>query len=158
MKYTTYRKLLKGNEPMPEETEIVIESRPVAAWVFILICAFLSLCLIFGCAPLANAYSASYYSVDSLKREGTWAYSHGIMANGKVFNENAYTCATRLWRIGTTLRVTNSSNNKSIIVRVTDKIGRRFASKRIDLSKGAFQKIANANTGIIKVKVIKVHA
>ena len=97
--------------------------------------------------------TASWYSVASLKQEGTWSYSHGIMANGKEFNDNKLTCATRLWPLGARVRVTNLETNESIVVKVTDKIGKRFAKKRIDLSKGAFERIASIKRGIITVEV-----
>lgn len=101
----------------------------------------------------AQELTASWYSIASLKQEGTWVYSHGIMANGKVFKDENFTCATRLWRIGTVLRITSIQTNESVIVKVTDRIGKRFSKKRIDLSKKAFEEIANLNQGLIKVKV-----
>ena len=97
--------------------------------------------------------TASWYSVASLKQEGTWAYSKGRMANGKIFKDEGFTCATRLYPLGTTLIVTSNKNLQSVTVKVTDRIGKRFAKTRIDLSKIAFEKIANLNQGLIKVKV-----
>lgn len=100
--------------------------------------------------------TASWYSVDSLKKEGTWKTSKGVMANGKRFNDHAYTCATRLFPLGSTLRVQNSTSKATILVRVTDRIGKRFAAKRIDLSKSAFEKIADLKQGIVSVKVYRI--
>jgi rare lipoprotein A (peptidoglycan hydrolase) len=99
---------------------------------------------------------ASYYSVQSLKDEGTWATSGGRMANGAMFDENALTCATRLYSKGTELKVTNKANGKSVIVKVTDRIGKRFAHTRIDLSKAAFATIADLDTGVIDITAEKV--
>lgn len=99
--------------------------------------------------------TASYYSVESLKKEGTWEYSHGQMANGKYFDETAYTCACRAFPLGTRLKVTNKATGKYIVVVVTDRIGKRFAQTRIDLSKAAFAKIANLRDGLAKVEVTK---
>jgi len=101
----------------------------------------------------ALTLTASWYSEASLKKEGTWKTSKGVMANGKQFNENALTCATRDFRLEETLKITNINNNKSVIVKVTDRIGKRFAGKRIDLSKAAFNQIANLKQGIISVKI-----
>jgi len=97
--------------------------------------------------------TASWYSVESLKKEGTWKYSKGVMANGKQFKDENPTCATRLYKLGTILKVTNISNGQSVLVLVTDKIGKRFAKTRVDLSRSAFRQIANLNEGVIKVKV-----
>ena len=96
---------------------------------------------------------ASWYSVASLKQEGTWKISKGVMANGEVFNENNLTCATRLYRIGTYLRIWNVQNNKSVVVKVTDRIGKRFANSRIDLSRAAFQRIAALDEGTVPIRV-----
>lgn len=103
--------------------------------------------------PSPAYLTASWYSVESLKREGTYKTSKGVMANGRKFSDTNYTCASRLYPMDTYLRITNHNNRKSVIVKVTDKIGKRFATKRIDLSKGAFAKIANLKSGLVKVKV-----
>ncbi len=117
-----------------------------------------ALCLIKGCvvtpAPAEEiTLKASWYSVQSLKKEGAYKYSKGVMANGEIFKENDFTCATRLYKLGSVLNITNLANGKTVQVRVSDKIGKRFATKRIDLSKGAFSQIANLKQGIISVKV-----
>ncbi len=101
----------------------------------------------------ANTLQGSWYSVQSLKKEGTYAYSKGVMANGRVFKDSEMTCATRLYPLGTKLIITNLDNNKSILVVVTDRIGKRFAKTRIDLSKGAFMRIANIKDGLINISV-----
>ena len=99
---------------------------------------------------------ASWYSIESLKREGTYEYSKGIMADGKAFDENNLTCACRIYPLGTLLRITNISNGKSVQAKVTDRIGKRFAKTRIDLSKRAFLELADLSTGIIQVKITQV--
>lgn len=94
---------------------------------------------------------ASWYSIESLKKEGTYAKSRGIMANGDRFNDNLLTCATRLYPLGSLLLVTNLSNRKTVRVKVTDRIGKRFAQTRIDLSKRAFSEIADLKQGIVPI-------
>ena len=51
------------------------------------------------------------------------------------------------------LRVTNLENGKSIICRVNDRGGFKKYGRILDLSKGAFSKIANLKQGIIKVNI-----
>lgn len=97
---------------------------------------------------------ASYYSVASLKAEGTYKYSKGVMANGQLFNERAYTCASCDYPIGSVLQI--SGNNKKVIVRVTDRTNKRFKGKRIDLSPVAFAKLDKLSKGLIKVSVTKI--
>lgn len=100
--------------------------------------------------------TASWYSVESLKKEGTWKHSKGVMANGTYFNEDNFTCATRIFPLGTMLKIINPAKrggHNSVIVKVTDRIGKRFAKTRIDLSKRAFSQIADLKQGLIQVKV-----
>jgi hypothetical protein len=116
------------------------------------------ICLIMGFFhPPAHAETiplkASWYSVESLKKEGTWKYSKGVMANGKQFNENDLTCACRISPLGSYLRITNTKNGRMVIVKVTDRIGKRFATTRVDLSKLAFSRIAKLEDGVVAVKV-----
>lgn len=81
-------------------------------------------------------------------------------ANGEVFNMNAMTCASMIHPFGTILKVTNTKNGKSVIVRVTDR--GRFSSNKLDLTYGAWGKIAeldkngnpNYQAGILPIKVV----
>lgn len=81
-------------------------------------------------------------------------------ANGEVFNMNAMTCASMIHPFGTILKVTNTKNGKSVIVRVTDR--GRFSSNKLDLTYGAWGKIAeldkngnpNYRAGILPIKVV----
>ena len=74
-------------------------------------------------------------------------------ASGEVFNQYAMTCASNSHTLGTRLLVTNPSNNKSVIVRVTDTGGFSKYGRTLDLSKGAFMRIAKPTQGIIKIKI-----
>ena len=102
------------------------------------------------------ADTASYYTYDSCRKEGT---SGVYTASGKRFNENDLTCAMRSRAWGSMFKVTNLANGKSVIVRLNDfgpnkKLWNK--GRKIDLSKGAFQKIANLKDGIIKVRIEKL--
>ena len=109
-----------------------------------------------GCKAQEIPLQASWYSIDSLKREGTYKYSKGVMANGHIFSDNNFTCATRLFPLGSTLRVNMGLSKSYVIVKVTDRIGKRFAKTRIDLSRAAFQRIANLKEGLINVEVERI--
>ena len=73
-------------------------------------------------------------------------------ASGERFNQNAMTCASNKHKLGTRLKVTNLANGKSIVCRVNDR-GKLGKGVVVDLSKGAFAKIARLSQGRIKVKV-----
>lgn len=77
-------------------------------------------------------------------------------ADGSIFNEWGMTCASNTYKMGTRLKVTNLENGKAVTVRVTDTGGFTKLGRIIDLSKGAFQKLAPLSRGIIKVLVEKV--
>lgn len=101
-----------------------------------------------------RTFQASYYSHASLIKEGTRkANEPQIMANGKPFNENAMTCATRDYPLGTLLRIKNKANGRFVVVRVTDRIGKRFKGKRVDLTKKVFKKLSPLSKGIIFVDI-----
>jgi len=115
--------------------------------------------LILGRPDLVSALTktgkASWYSVASCRREGT----SGIMANGRRLNDGDLTCASWDYSFGTVLRVTNCANQKSVRVVVTDRGPARRLYRRgriIDLSKAAFDRIANLKEGIISVEVEKL--
>lgn len=78
-------------------------------------------------------------------------------ANGETYNMNAMTTASNSHKMGAKLLVTNPKNNKSVIVKVNDTGGFAKYGRTLDLSKGAFAKIADLNSGTCKVhiKVLK---
>ena len=84
--------------------------------------------------------------------ESTWYNLEGnITKSGEVFKSNKMTCASNKFPIGAILKVTNTKNKKSVIVRCNDKGG--MPNHVIDLSQGAFKKIAKLEEGRINVRV-----
>lgn len=115
---------------------------------------FITTALLWPSIGHGRPFVASYYSHASLIREGTRKASEPqIMANGKPFNENAMTCASRDYPLGTKLRVTNKATKQSIVVVVTDRISKRFKGIRVDLSRGAFIKLSPLSKGVIFVDI-----
>lgn len=74
-------------------------------------------------------------------------------ASGEVYNKWAMTAASNSHKMGTKLKVTNVSNGKSVIVKVNDTGGFAKYGRTLDLSQGAFQKIAPLSQGIVKVTI-----
>jgi rare lipoprotein A len=73
-------------------------------------------------------------------------------ASGETFNMHAMTCAApKKYKFDTRLRVTNLANNKSVIVRVTDRGA--FGHSTIDLTYAAFGKIAKHRDGRVNIKL-----
>jgi len=74
--------------------------------------------------------------------------------SGEIFDKNKLTCASNHFKLGTRLKITNIENGKSVVVRVNDTGA--FKDKNIDLSEGAFKKIADLKKGRIEIKVKKI--
>ena len=103
--------------------------------------------------------TASWYSVESCKREGTWQKYGGLMANEEKFKNEEKTCASWDYEFGTKLIVTNLQNNKSTIVVVSDRGPNKKLYKKgriIDLSKRAFSEIADSKQGVIEVEIKEI--
>ncbi len=123
---------------------------PLAAAIII------AVSLVVIAAAKAEELTASYYTYDSCRREGT---SGVWTASGERFDENDLTCALRSRDFGGYYKITNLDNGKSVIVR-HNYFGpnKELHSKGrvVDLSKGAFARIANLKQGIIRIKIEKI--
>src|SRR3990167_4098596 len=124
----------------------------VTIWALVFICIFFFI-VIAHAQTIPSPATASYYNYKSCIREGT---SGVWTASGEYFDENALTAA--MWKVpfGTKVKVTNLRNGKSAIVRINDRgPAKRLVrqGRMIDLSKGAFMKLASLKKGIIEVKV-----
>lgn len=76
-------------------------------------------------------------------------------SSGSIYDKNGYTCAHRTLPFGTMLKVTNLRNNKSTIVKVTDR--GPFTQRRIiDLSYAAARDIGLVGVGVTRVRIEKV--
>jgi rare lipoprotein A len=74
-------------------------------------------------------------------------------ASGEPFNMNALTAAHRTLPFGTTVRVTNARNGKSVTVRINDR-GPFIAGRIIDLSYAAAKSIGLLSVGQVSVAII----
>lgn len=87
-----------------------------------------------------------------------WASYYGKKFHGRktsnheIYDMNKLTAAHRTFKFNTMVKVTNLSNNKSVIVRINDR--GPYAKKRIiDISKAAAEKIDMISKGTAKVKL-----
>lgn len=90
---------------------------------------------------------ASYYS-----KKATGART----SSGERLHHDSLTCAHRTYPFGTLLKVRNLSNDKSVIVRVTDR-GPFGRGRIIDLSWGAAKELGMLAQGVTSV-VVEVYA
>ncbi len=73
-------------------------------------------------------------------------------ASGQKLHHDSLTCAHRFYPFGTHLKVTNLSNNKSVVVKVIDR-GPFGRGRIIDLSWAAAKEIGMLSQGVATVKV-----
>jgi rare lipoprotein A len=73
-------------------------------------------------------------------------------ASGERFNPNAMTMAHKTLPFGTLVRVTNTKNGKSVVVRVNDR-GPTTADRVGDLSQAAARKLRMTRAGVIDAKL-----
>jgi len=107
-------------------------------YILFLLCTFAS-------TPLLNAQQigyASYYH-DYFQGRKT--------ASGQLFDNRKLTCAHRTLPFGTMIKVTNLENDKSILVRVTDR-GPYAKGRIIDLTKEGARQLGFLKKGVAKVR------
>ncbi|UKP00050.1 septal ring lytic transglycosylase RlpA family protein [Nostoc sp. UHCC 0870] len=73
-------------------------------------------------------------------------------ATGERFNSEAMTAAHRSLPFGTRVRVTNTRNGRSVVVRINDR-GPYIRGRVIDLSTGAARMIGMIGSGVAPVKI-----
>jgi len=73
-------------------------------------------------------------------------------ANGEIFDMNKLTAAHRSLSFGSQVKVTNLSNQRSVIVRINDR-GPYYQGRIIDLSLAAAERLEMVKSGITKVKL-----
>src|SRR6476620_5948870 len=93
----------------------------------------------------AQAQVASYYGKELAGRR---------TASGERFNPGAMTAAHRTLPFGTRVRVTNTHNGRSVIVRINDR-GPFVKGRSIDLSSGAARAIGMGTAGNVRMEVIR---
>lgn len=78
---------------------------------------------------------------------------HGRRAsNGEIYDMNKLTAAHRTMAFNTMVRVTNLTNGKSVVVRITDR-GPFVDNRIIDLSRAAAQQIESIGPGVVPVRL-----
>jgi rare lipoprotein A len=78
---------------------------------------------------------------------------HGrLTSDGEVYNMYALTAANKILPMNTIVRVTNKNNGRSVVVRINDR-GPFVASRIIDLSKAAAERINMIGTGTAPVRL-----
>ena len=101
--------------------------------------------------------TGSRYQSGASVLKGTASYYadefHGRKtANGETYDMHKLTAAHRSLPFNTSVRVTNLKNNRSVTVRINDRMP-DFKNRVIDLSYGAAKQIGMIQDGIVEVRV-----
>ncbi len=75
-----------------------------------------------------------------------------LTSSGEVFDQDLLTAAHRTLPFGTILRVTNTRNGRSVIVRVNDR-GPFVDNRILDLSRAAAQKLDMLREGVAQITI-----
>jgi rare lipoprotein A len=73
-------------------------------------------------------------------------------SSGEIYDKMDFTAAHRELPFGTRVKVTNLSNNLSVVVRINDR-GPQSTKRLIDLSRAAAEEIDMIRAGIIEVEI-----
>lgn len=119
-------------------------------------------CLILSTVSCFPAYGArrvtrpNYMTVRRVEYGlASWYGDHEqgrLMASGVPFNQYAMIAAHRTLPMGTTVRVTNVRNGRSVVVRIMDR-GPHVAGRAIDLSKAAAERLQFTHQGLAHVSM-----
>jgi rare lipoprotein A len=78
-------------------------------------------------------------------------YAEGTQtASGERFDPNGLTAAHKTLPFNTRIKVTNTANGESVVVRINDR-GPFVAGRCLDLARGAFTRIASTSAGVATV-------
>ncbi|MCK5823752.1 MAG: septal ring lytic transglycosylase RlpA family protein [Bacteroidales bacterium] len=99
-----------------------------------------------------NIYSQNNYTQYGLASFYADKFEGHITANGEKYSHSKLTAAHLNFPFNTKVKVTNLSNNKSVVVRINDR-GPFEKDRIIDLSKSAAKKLNFIKAGLTKVKV-----
>lgn len=80
-----------------------------------------------------------------------------LTASGTRFDQYQLTAAHRTLPLGTSVRVTNLKNGRSVILKVTDR-GPWVRTRVIDVSRAAAERLGFTHRGVTRVKVAVIHA
>ena len=103
-----------------------------------------------------NTSPVKYINRGTMKASWYGPKFHGkLTANGEIYNQMALTAAHKSLKFGTLLKVTNTKNGRSVIVRINDR-GPYIEGRDLDLSKGAAIELGLLRKGVARVKIEEV--
>ena len=99
-----------------------------------------------------TAKRSSGYVQEGLASYYAHKFNGRTTASGEVYDEQKMTAAHRDLPFGTNVRVTNLSNNKSVVLKINDR-GPFVKGRIIDVSYAAAKRLDFIEEGVIRVRV-----
>jgi len=105
--------------------------------------------------PATDAHGKMVYGVASF-------YSKSLegseTSTGEFLNQSKMTAASNFYKLNTWVRVTNLSNNKTIVVRINDRMHQRMADRGrvIDVTRGGAVALGFVYRGLTRVMLEEV--
>jgi rare lipoprotein A len=100
----------------------------------------------------ASAPAATHTHGGSVAHGGSVGTQGGSIGVASYYNAGGLTAAHRTLPFGTRVRVTNTTNGRSVVVRIADR-GPFIHGRSIDLSHSAAQAVGMTETGLAKVRM-----
>lgn len=120
-------------------------------WQFLIVCLFY-----FNNPILSKAQDTAAIKINKTLYGIASFYSNKFnglkTSSGEIFSQTKFTAASNQFAFGTWLKVTNLRNNKTVCVRVNDRMHPKM-KRVVDITRSAAQKIGMTSAGITKVKV-----
>lgn len=113
---------------------------------------FISSLFLGGCAFIQQIIPKQEEVLNSFEAKAAWYGKGTITASGERFNPKELTGAHKTLPFGTLVRVTNLSNNKSVVVKINDR-GPFSKTIEFDFSKQAALDLDYIRKGIERVRV-----
>lgn len=113
--------------------------------------AAVAVTILFGGAAAALPHERSEGLLGIASWYGPWHHGRPT-ASGKPFNMHALTAAHRTLPLGTRVRVTNLLNDRSVVVKITDR-GPYVPGRSIDLSHAAAKALGMLKRGLASVRL-----
>ncbi|MFI8609945.1 septal ring lytic transglycosylase RlpA family protein [Pseudomonas sp. NPDC077649] len=111
------------------------------------------LAVLAGCSTFGSGIGSGSGATETGKASYYGDRHHGRKtASGERFDQHALTAAHRSLPFGTRVRVTNLSNERSVVVRINDR-GPFVRGRIIDVSRAAAERLGMLRAGVVPVRV-----
>ena len=107
--------------------------------------------LALAACPSSQKHEPDSHAGAVVRGYASWYGESQMTASGERFNKHAMTAAHRSYPMGTRVRVTNTHNGRSVVVRINDRGPYGGHGRIIDLSEAAAKQLDMIDAGVAPV-------